>query len=139
MLMLSRGLVVSMADLLEGVGFDVRVMATDATPLAGPRILDATATAAAVAALPEVEEVVTLRMGEATVDLKKRTAEVALIGADAAGRRPWTLVRGRDLSPVLLPMLKYSQIPAFEFQYCATFELQQLRWYENCLPVGETI
>jgi lipoprotein-releasing system permease protein len=99
MLMLSRGLVVSMADLLEGVGFDVRVMATDATPLAGPRILDATATAAAVAALPEVEEVVTLRMGEATVDLKQRTAEVALIGADAAaGRRPWTLVRGRDLS-----------------------------------------
>ncbi len=59
--------------------------------------------------------------------------------AGVVGRMTLFPVRGRDLSPVLLPMLKYSQIPAFEFQYCATFELQQLRWYENCLPVGETI
>jgi putative ABC transport system permease protein len=99
MLMLSRGLVVSMADLLEGIGFDVRIMATEAAPLAGPRIVDAAATAAAVAALPEIDEVVPLRMGEATVDVKGRPARVAFIGANVAGRRPWTLVAGRDLGP----------------------------------------
>jgi ABC-type lipoprotein release transport system permease subunit len=97
MLMLSRGLVVSMADLLEGTGFDVRVMATEASPLAGPRIVGVAATAAAVRALPEVGEVVPLRIGEATADVKGRAARVAFIGADAVGRRPWTLVAGRDL------------------------------------------
>jgi ABC-type lipoprotein release transport system permease subunit len=97
MLMLSRGLVVSMSDLLEGIGFDVRIMATEAAPLAGPRIVESAATAAAVAALPEVDEVVPLRMGEATVNVDGRPAQVAFIGADVATRRPWTLVAGRDL------------------------------------------
>ena len=97
MLMLSRGLIVSMADLLEGTGFDVRITATETAPLAGPRIVGAVATAAAVRALPEVGEVVTVRIGEATVDVKGRAARVAFIGADAVRRRPWTLVAGRDL------------------------------------------
>ena len=45
MLLLSRGLVVSFRDLLDSVGFDVRVMATDAAPFGGPRLPHAAAIA----------------------------------------------------------------------------------------------
>jgi ABC-type lipoprotein release transport system permease subunit len=98
MLMLSRGLVVSMEQLLSGVGFDIRVSATQATPLTGPPITNMAATVAALAALPEVEDVVPLRIGEAQVDIGGRSGEVRLIGADVTIRRPWTLVDGRDLT-----------------------------------------
>ena len=47
MLMLSRGLALSMQDLLDRGGFDVRVTATQSTPGSGPRIDHASQTAAA--------------------------------------------------------------------------------------------
>jgi ABC-type lipoprotein release transport system permease subunit len=97
MLMLSRGLVVSMEQLLSGVGFDIRVSATDATPLTGPPITNMADTVAGLAALPEIEDVVPLRLGEAHVDVGKRSNEVSFMGADVAARRPWTLVEGRDI------------------------------------------
>jgi putative ABC transport system permease protein len=98
MLMLSRGLVVSMEQLLAGVGFDIRVSATQATPLTGPPITNMAATVAALAALPEIEDVVPLRIGEAQVDIGRRSRGVRLIGADVTARRPWTLVDGHDLT-----------------------------------------
>lgn len=97
MLMLSRGLVVSMEQLLSGVGFDIRVSATQATPLTGPPITNMAANVAALAALPEVEDVVPLRIGDAHVDIRKRSNDVTFIGADVTTRRPWTLVEGRDI------------------------------------------
>src|SRR6185436_10302400 len=65
MLLLSRGLIVSFRVLLARAGFDVRVLATDATPFAGPRIADATALVAAISALPQVEAVIQLRIRDA--------------------------------------------------------------------------
>ena len=97
MLMLSRGLVVSMEQLLSGVGFDIRVSATQATPLTGPPITNMAATVASLAALPEIEDVVPLRLGAAQVDIGKRSSEVTFMGADVVHRRPWTLIEGRDL------------------------------------------
>jgi ABC-type lipoprotein release transport system permease subunit len=97
MLMLSRGLVVSMEQLLSGVGFDIRVSATQATPLTGPPITNVAETVAALATLPEIEDVVPLRIGDAHVDIGRRSNEVRLIGADVAVRRPWTLIEGRDI------------------------------------------
>jgi ABC-type lipoprotein release transport system permease subunit len=97
MLMLSRGLVVSMEQLLSGVGFDSRVSATQATPLTGPPITNMADTVAALAALPEIEDVVPLRIGEALVDIGKRSNEVSFMGVDVTARRPWTLVEGRDI------------------------------------------
>ena len=94
MLMLSRGLVVSMEQLLSGVGFDIRVSATQATPLTGPPITNMADTVAALAALPEIEDVVPLRLGEAQVDIGQRSHEVSFMGADVTTRRPWTLVDG---------------------------------------------
>ena len=94
MLMLSRGLVVSMEQLLSSAGFDIRVSATQAAPLTGPAITNLAATVTALAALPEIEDVVPLRIGDAQVDIGTRSNEVRLIGADVTVRRPWTLVEG---------------------------------------------
>jgi ABC-type lipoprotein release transport system permease subunit len=98
MLMLSRGLVVSMEQLLSGVGFDIRVSATQATPLTGPPMTKMAETVATLSALPEVEDVVSLRIGEAQVDIRERSNEVRFMGADVETRRPWTLIDGRDLN-----------------------------------------
>ena len=76
MLLLSQGLVVSMRDLLDRTGFDVRVGATD-RPGGGPLMADAAAAAERIAALPAVRSVLTLRM------------------ADAESRAPAVAARGR--------------------------------------------
>ena len=67
MLLLSRGLVLSMQDLLEQAGFAIRVTATQALPGSGPRIRAAVQVAAAIAALPEVDEAVPLVFGDAEI------------------------------------------------------------------------
>jgi ABC-type lipoprotein release transport system permease subunit len=99
MLLLSRGLLVSFRALLDSAGFDVRVMAADAPAFARPRIADAEAAAAAIRALPDVDEVVSLRLGNATVTgSDRRPREIFFLGADAQSRRrPWILIEGRDL------------------------------------------
>ena len=98
MLLLSRGLVVSMEQLLSGVGFDIRVSATQATPLTGPPLTNVADTVAALTALPEIQDVVPIRIGEAQVDIGKRSYEVSFMGIDAVRRGPWTLIDGRDLT-----------------------------------------
>lgn len=98
MLLLSRGLVISLREMLDSIGFDVRVMATQALPLAGPRITGVERTVAAIAALPEVETAIPLRVGQAQAAARDgRPLSVALIGAEVSARRPWTVVQGRDL------------------------------------------
>ncbi len=99
MLMLSQGLVVSMERLLAGAGFDIRVSATQATPLTGPPIGDMANTVATLATLPGIEEVVPLRFGEAHVDIGSGRDRVTFMGADAAVRRPWTLLHGTNIDP----------------------------------------
>ena len=99
MLLLSRGLVLSMQQVLDRGGFDIRVTATASLPGAGPRITDGTRVAASIAALPEVDEAVPLRFGEARVDIGRDRPAVAftLFGADPSRRRAWTVLRGHDL------------------------------------------
>ena len=100
MLLLSRGLVLSMQDLLEQVGFAIRVTATQALPGSGPRIRGASQVAAAIAALPEVAEAVPLVFGDAEVTSTDRAGplSISFFAADASTRRPWTIVEGRDLA-----------------------------------------
>jgi putative ABC transport system permease protein len=98
MLLLSRGLVLSFGDLLDRVGFDVRVLATDSLPLAGPRIEDAAATARRLAALPEIDHVAPLRVAPAeTEDDEGLPVELSLMGLGADGRNSWTVVEGDPL------------------------------------------
>jgi ABC-type lipoprotein release transport system permease subunit len=99
MLMLSQGLVVSMERLLAAVGFDIRVTATQASPMAGPPITNMANTVGTLTALPVIEHVVPLRIGEALIDIGRRQGRVTFMGIDAALRRPWTLVEGRDIDP----------------------------------------
>jgi putative ABC transport system permease protein len=102
MLLLSRGLVLSFRDLLDRAGFDVRVIATDARPLAGPSIEHADAVAHRIAALPEVEAVLQVRVRQAEIagpgaNARTDPNHIEFIGTDPAGRSMWTILEGSDL------------------------------------------
>ena len=100
MLLLSRGLVLSFRDLLDEAGYDVRVLATDLPPLAGPPITDAAAVAASVARLPEVEAVLRIRIRSASLESAAQAplpGRVGILGIDPTPVPPWTLLEGRNL------------------------------------------
>ena len=61
MLLLSHGLVVSMRDLLERTGYDVRVTATQELPRNGPRMREAHELLRTIEALPQVGGALALR------------------------------------------------------------------------------
>jgi putative ABC transport system permease protein len=97
MLLLSQGLVVSMRDLLDRTGWDVRVMSTDDLPGRAPRIRDAAAALSIIAALPDVRSALAVRVVDARFDT---TSDEPLLGSfqgvSAGAPPPWTVVRGRD-------------------------------------------
>ena len=104
MLLLSRGLIVSMQELLDRGGWDVRVSAAD-LPGSGLRVAHALQTADAIARLSSVQAALVIRAATAEID---RTSDrhfrasfqgVAARSTDPAGSRlraPWTILRGRD-------------------------------------------
>jgi putative ABC transport system permease protein len=99
MLLLSQGLVTSMQDLLDSTGFDIRVAATDPIP-GEPDIQDGPAAAAQIAALPSVSAAIAVRTEDA--DLQQpdgRTTRATLVGVSGGRARPWTILRGTDISP----------------------------------------
>ena len=96
MLLLSQGMLISFRDLLGEIGFDARVMATPSTPLTGPRVGDAAATAAAFEALDEVDVVVPVRIDQAEAVTAVRRVGFGLIGS-VSGLDTWTIVEGEDI------------------------------------------
>ena len=68
MLLLSQGLVVSMRELLERSGWDVRVTSTDDLPGRAPRIDGASAVLEILARLPEVRSAIAVRVVDVRVD-----------------------------------------------------------------------
>lgn len=99
MLLLSRGLIVSLTDLLDAFGFDVRVMASEGIGMSREPLADASQVAASLARLPEVDAVVPIRLESADVVRDERDLRVTIVGVGAPGRRVWTVTDGRDLSP----------------------------------------
>ncbi len=98
MLLLSHGLVISMRDLFERAGFDVRVTASDALPGQGPLLADASARAAAIARVPSVRAAIALRLANAVVQKEgARRLYTSFQGAAGTGANPWTILRGRDI------------------------------------------
>jgi putative ABC transport system permease protein len=104
MLLLSRGLIVSMQDLLDRGGWDVRVSAGD-LPGSGLRLPNARETTAAITALPDVQAALMIRGATAQIDhtsgrpLRATFQGVAAHGSPRGGTRlraPWTILRGRD-------------------------------------------
>jgi putative ABC transport system permease protein len=104
MLLLSRGLIASMEDLLERGGWDVRVSAAD-LPGSGLRLPNARETTSAITALPDVQAALMIRGATAQIDqasgrpLRATFQGVAVHGSPRGGTRlraPWTILRGRD-------------------------------------------
>ena len=104
MLLLSRGLVVSLADQLDGVGFDVRVTTGRALSIAGDRIERASEVVLAVSRLPEVEEVTSMRIGNGWVLWPERRVSLAVIGAPPGRHAGWQMVEGKDLHEATGPL-----------------------------------
>jgi putative ABC transport system permease protein len=98
MLLLSRGLLLSFADLLDRAGYDVRIVGGGGMALRLP-IPGSDAIAREVAALPEVEKVASVRLRPATLQAPRqaRPTEVTLVGVSGATAGVWTMVRGENL------------------------------------------
>ena len=97
MLLLSNGLLVSMRDLFDRAGFDLRITASDALPGQGPRFTGATAAVNAIAGLPQVQSVIAIQFGNAYVETTATTRVwAALQGIEGVGLRPWTVAKGRE-------------------------------------------
>jgi len=98
MLLLSRGLLLSFADLLARAGYDVRIVGGGGMTLRMP-IPDSRAIAEAVGGLPEVEKVALVRILPARLARpgEAQSASVALVGASGMTAGVWTIVQGADL------------------------------------------
>ena len=98
MLLLSEGLVVSMRNLFERMGFDIRIIATDQLPAGSPDIRDASTIAARIAALPTVQSALTIRTEDADFQTTSASAkDGSIVGIGEGAPPPWTVLRGRDL------------------------------------------
>src|SRR5687768_7947892 len=100
MLLLSQGLLVSMRDLLDRTGWDVRVTATDALPRRGRRIEDALDATRVIRAVPGVHAALAVRWVDARLDRQpgpNTNADTAamFVGSGGGANPPWTLLRGR--------------------------------------------
>ena len=98
MLLLSEGLVVSMRDLFERMGFDIRIIAADQLPAGSPDIRNASTLAARIAALPTVRSALTIRTEDADLQTTAAsTKDGSIVGIGEGAPPPWTVLRGRDL------------------------------------------
>jgi putative ABC transport system permease protein len=96
MLLLSNGLLLSFADLLNSEGFDIRVVANQG--LARVPIPRSAEAAAAIRALPSIADAALIRGQEAEAALGDRKAtRVTLIGRTPIRADSWRLLRGKTL------------------------------------------
>jgi len=94
MLLLSRGLVLSFSDLLDSVGFDVRITATEALPSSGPPIESVSEVVRTVKALPEIDDAVPIAFGRGAVP---GVMSLDLIGSGPTERNVWKVLEGEAL------------------------------------------
>lgn len=98
MLLLSRGLLVSVRELLDAFGFDVRVMASDGLPQSRVPLDRPFDLARTLAALPEVAAAVPFRVGDAETVVEGRPpASFTIFALGASNQRMWSVVSGGDL------------------------------------------
>jgi putative ABC transport system permease protein len=117
MLLLSRGLVVSFGDLLESVGYDVRITATEALPSSGPPVDGISDVIREVTALSEVDEAVPIAFGRAAVPGQ---FAVDLIGSGPTEFNVWKVLDGEPLpsrdDPSIVPALVVNRNVAGELE-----------------------
>ena len=97
MLLLSNGLVVSMRELFERLGFDIRIIATDQLPGGTPDITNASPLAATIGALPSVQSALTIRTEDSDFQLHGSSADDgSIVGVGMEAPPPWTILEGRE-------------------------------------------
>jgi putative ABC transport system permease protein len=99
MLMLSRGLILSFAGLLDSTNYDIRISGGGVLPLARSPIDDAGPLMAKVASLPEVASVAIVRTAfGAYVEANRPAQGLEVIGSSQpAGLGVWRLIAGSNL------------------------------------------
>jgi putative ABC transport system permease protein len=101
MLLLSRGLLLSFRDLLDTAGYDVRVVASEGSPIHREPLAGTPSLAAAIRRLPEVQRVALLRTGNATAvspGHEDTAVGVTLIGSsETAASAAFDIVTGSSL------------------------------------------
>jgi len=96
MLLLSRGLLLSFADLLDSSGFDIRVVSGEGLAARLP-IADSARLADDIRRLPDVEHVLLIRIEPATVRATGKPRGISLIGSSDA-EQSWRIVQGSSLA-----------------------------------------
>lgn len=100
MLLLSRGLVTSFADLLDDSGYDIRVLNSEGLSLARAPIPDASSVSAAIERLPEVAAVARIRFEPASASAGDGSeTDVTIVSSAQSGARlAWTVTEGSDVT-----------------------------------------
>ncbi len=99
MLLLSNGLVTSFGQLLETIGFSVRVTATRAAPGTGPSIDEAEQAIAELVVLEEIDALVAFRFSRAEVGRGgEDSVDVDLLAVRAGDRPAGSILSGADVS-----------------------------------------
>ena len=100
MLLLSHGLLLSFADLINSTGFDIRVVGSAGLPLARLPVEDAGRLMAEIASLPEIERTALVRSEPAVTTMANQLGlPLELMGTtDPAGAGSWTLISGENLT-----------------------------------------
>jgi putative ABC transport system permease protein len=99
MLLLSRGLLISFADMINNAGFDVRVTGSAGLPALRVPVAGAAKLADDFRRLPEVDDVAIVRVEQASASAPDgRERGISLLGTSGGSTRGgWTIVRGRNL------------------------------------------
>jgi putative ABC transport system permease protein len=99
MLLLSHGLMLSFADLVNGTGYDIRVSGSGGSPLSRQPIDNATTLMARIRTLPEIASVAIMRTASAAAITPGRPPEgLELVGSsDPAGLGIWRQLAGSNL------------------------------------------
>lgn len=99
MLLLSRGLATSFRELLDEVGYDVRVTANRSFPAPGPRLENSREVLAVLEGLREVERAVPVRFGRAEArEPGGRAFLFNFMGFGGEPRNAWTVLEGKEFS-----------------------------------------
>jgi putative ABC transport system permease protein len=99
MLLLSRGLLLSFADMIDSAGFDVRVTGSTGLPTLRIPVAGAAKLADDIRRLPEVDDVAIVRFEQALATAPDgRERSISLLGtSEGSTRGGWKIVRGRNL------------------------------------------
>lgn len=99
MLLLSKGMIVSMQQLLDRTGYDVRVTTTAELPRTAPMMTRASETVAQIGQLAEVRTVLGIRFADVVIEQGDSREPLSGTFQGIIGRsHPWTVLRGVDVT-----------------------------------------